>query len=85
VFTNCRLCQQKGGVSNFNRPKIRYGLSDIKEDLAFMIHCRGNPPKVGVEDCMSMGGIKMLGTFFTIEAPKVEERQTRADPQTPRE
>jgi len=47
-------------------------LSDIKEDLAFSNHCRGNPPKVGVEDCMSMGGIKMCGTFFTVEATEAE-------------
>jgi hypothetical protein len=50
------------------------GLSDIKEDLAFMNRCRGNPTKSDGEDCMSMGEIKVCGTVFTVEASKAEER-----------
>jgi len=37
-------------------------LSDIKEDLAFANRLRGNPTKVGGEDCVSTGGIKRCGT-----------------------
>ncbi len=36
---------------------FRDDLSDTKEDLAFMNRLRGNPPKVGGEDCMSTCGI----------------------------
>ncbi|MGB3862611.1 MAG: hypothetical protein WBF32_06210 [Candidatus Aminicenantaceae bacterium] len=47
-------------------------MSDIREDLAFTNRCRGDPPKVGVEDCMSTGGIKLCGTFFMVEASEAE-------------
>ncbi|MGB3862254.1 MAG: hypothetical protein WBF32_03135 [Candidatus Aminicenantaceae bacterium] len=51
-------------------------MSDIREDLAFTNHCRGNPPKVDVEDCMSTREIDICGTLKS--RPQIQNKDNKA-------
>jgi hypothetical protein len=60
------------------------GLSDIKEDLAFLESPRRVTDEVGHRGLYEHERNKMCGTFFRVEASKAEKKLTSTDPQMPR-